>query len=324
MEMKPMKTLVQVLLLIASLVPSLCSAQDYPAKQPVTIVIPFSPGGSNDAIGRFLAEGLGKLWKQTVIVENRAGAGSLLGTQHVATSPPDGYKLLLVSSSFTTSAATRADQSFDPIKALRPAGMVARGHIAIVTGTRVPMATLADLGREAKSKTIFFATAGVGSSQHFNGELLNEAMGIQMTPIPYRGGNEGLLDLAAGRVDVVVGTLAGLLPSIESGKAKPIAVLSKTRSKALPSVPTTAEAGYPAAVTENYWAIFLPAGTPAAVVNKIHQGIKTVTHTPEGRQFLAKLDGEPTDMSPEEVADYTKKEVDYWAKLAKKLNISVK
>jgi tripartite-type tricarboxylate transporter receptor subunit TctC len=128
--------------------------------------------------------------------------------------------------------------------------------------------------------------------------------------------------LAGGRVDVMVGTLGGLVSAIDAGRAKPIAVLSKTRAPTLPNVPTTAEAGFPAAFTENWFAVFVPAGTPDAVVNKIHQGIKAVTHTPEGRQFLAKMDSEPTDASTAETAAHVKKELDYWTRLAKKLNIS--
>ena len=318
-----MKTLVNALLLIAALFPSVSSAQEYPARL-VTIVVPFSAGGSNDAIARYLADSLGKLWKQTILVENRAGGGSSIGAAYVAKSPPDGYRLLLVSSSYTTNAAMRTEQAFDPVKDLKPTSMVARGQVAVVTGTRVPMATLADLAREAKAKTIFYGTAGVGSSQHFNGELLNDAMGIQMTPIPYRGGNEALLDLAAGRIDVVVGTLAGLLPAIDAGKAKAVAVMGKTRSPAIPNVQTTTEAGYSAAYTENYWAIFVPAATPDAVVRKINEGIRTVTNTPEGRQFLARIDGEPTNLSAEDVSMYVKKEIDYWTRLARKLNISAK
>jgi tripartite-type tricarboxylate transporter receptor subunit TctC len=315
--------LLRALLLSAALVPCVGSAQDYPSRI-VTIVVPFSAGGSNDAIARNLAESLGRLWKQTVIVENRPGGGSAVGAAYVAKSPPDGYKLLLASSSYTTNAAMRTDQSFDPVKDLKPTNMVARGQIGIVSGTRVPIATLADLAREAKAQTIFYGTAGVGSSQHFNGELLNEAMGIQMQPIPYRGGNEALLDLAAGRIDIVVGTLGGLLPSIEAGRAKAVAVMGRTRSPAVPNAQTTTEAGYPAAYTENYWAIFVPAATPEAVVRKIHDGIRTVTNAAEGRQFLAKLDGEPTELSPQEVSIHVRKEIDYWTRLAKKLNISAK
>jgi tripartite-type tricarboxylate transporter receptor subunit TctC len=186
------------------------------------------------------------------------------------------------------------------------------------------MTSLADLARKTKARTIFYGTAGIGSSQHFNAELLNDAMGIQMTAVPYKGGQEALLDLFAGRIDVVVGTLGGLLGSINSGKARAIAVLGKARSPALPDVPTATEAGYPAALTENYWAMFVPAGTPDAIAAKIHDGIRTVTHTPEGRQFLTKIDGEPTELSQQEVTAYVKKEIEYWTKLARKLNISAK
>jgi tripartite-type tricarboxylate transporter receptor subunit TctC len=312
-------TRVKLLALIAVLIPSIGSAQDFPTKA-VTIVIPFSPGGSNDTVGRYLAESLGKLWKQTVVVENKAGGGTVIGTSYVANSPPDGYRMLLVSSSFSTNAATRADQAFDP-SALRPAAMVATGHVAVVTGPRVPMASLADLAKEAKAKPLFYATSGVGSSQHFYGELLKDVMGIDMTAVPYRGGNEGLVDLTAGRVDVLVGTLAGLVQAIDTGRAKPIAVLSKTRSRLYPNMPTTAEAGYPAALIANYFAVLVPAKTPDAVVNKIHQDIRAVTHTPEGIQFLAKLDSEPSELTPEQVSNYLKKEIESLTKLAKKLNV---
>lgn len=315
------KLLLQTMLLAAALVPSLGSAQDYPSKV-VTIVIPFPAGGSNDTIGRHLAEGLGKLWKQTVIVENRPGGGSSIGSSYVAKSPADGYKMVLVSASYTTNAVTRTDQGFDPLKDLKPVSMVARGHNAIVTGPRVPIATLADLAKASKAQPIYYGTAGVGSAQHFNAELLNDAMGIQMQAVPYKGGQEAMLDLMAGRIDVVVGSLGGLLAQINSGKAKGVALLSKERSPAAPNIPTATEQGYPNALVENYWAVFVPAATPPAVINKINQGIKTVTQSPEGRAFLAKVDGEPTNLTPDEVTAHVKKEIEYWGKLAKKLNLS--
>jgi tripartite-type tricarboxylate transporter receptor subunit TctC len=319
-----MNMLINALLLIAALVPSVSSAQGYPAKQPVVLVVPFSAGGSNDTIARFLADRLGKLWKQAVIVENKPGGGSSIGAAYVAKSAPDGYKILLGSGSYTTNAAVKTELGFDPLKDLKAVSMVARGANAVVTGTRVPIATLADLAKVAKAQTIFFGTSGVGSAQHFLGEMLNETMGIQMTPVPYRGGSESLLDLQTGRIDVVVGALAGLLPGIEAGKYKPVAVLSKTRVAALPNTPTTAEAGYPAALSENYWMLYVPSATPDSVVAKINEGIKTVTHTPDARQFLAKLDGEAAEMTPQEATTYVKKEIEYWTRLAKKLNISDK
>lgn len=319
-----MKPFAPILLLAATLLPfATDAAEEYPSKT-VTIIVPFTPGGSNDAIARYLADSLGKLWKQNVIVENKAGGGSSIGSAYVARSAPDGSKLLLVSSSYTTNAASRDDQGFDPLKDLKPVSMVARGQVAVVAGKRVPINSLADLAREAKAKPIFFGTAGVGSTQHFNGELLNEVMGIKMQPVAYRGGQESLLDLAAGRIDIVVGTIAGVLPAIEGGRATPIAVLGTTRSKALSNVPTAAEAGFANAVTQNYWAVFVPSATPDAVVAKINRDIRAVTHTPEGRKFLLKLDGEPTEMSAEDVTSYVRKEIDLWSKLAKKLNISAK
>jgi tripartite-type tricarboxylate transporter receptor subunit TctC len=319
-----MKTIATaVLLLVGALTPSVSNAQTYPTKN-VTIVVPFSAGGSNDVIARYLADALGKLWKQTVLVENRPGGGSAIGAAYVAKSPPDGYRMLFVSSSYTTLSATRTDLPFDPIKDLKPVSMVARGPVAIVTGSRVPMATLADLIRESKSRTIFYGTAGVGSTQHFNAELVNDALGIKMVPVAYPGGTESLVDLAGGRIDVVVGTLAGLLSYIKNGTAKPVAVMGEKRSPALPDTPTTTEAGFPAATTTNYWAVFLPAGTPDAIAAKINADIKTVTNSSEGREFLTKLDGEPTEVSVQEISDHVKKEIDYWTKLAKQVGITVK
>lgn len=319
-----MKQLLKCLLIAAALFPCLLGAQQaaYPSK-PVTIVVPFSPGASNDMIARFLGDRLGKLWKQTVVVENRPGAGSSIGSSHVAKSPPDGYTLLIGSSSYTTNAASRSDQGFDPLKDLKAISMIGRGTIDVVSGPRVPMSSLADLAREAKSRPIFYGTSGVGSSHHFNAELLADAMGIQMTPVPYKGGNEALLDLGAGRIDIVVGGSGGSRPHVESGKVKSIAVLSKNRMPTQPNVLTSTEQGYPAATTENYWAIFVPSATPEAVIKKISDGVKAVINTPDGRQFLAKVDAElPEDMSPQEVTALVHKEIAYWTKLGKRLNLS--
>jgi len=317
----PMKLLASALLVLATLLHAASFAQEYPAK-PVTIVIPFPPGGSNDVLGRFLADRLGKLWNQSVIVENRPGGGSSIGSNSVAKAPPDGYRMVLVSSSYTTNAATRTDLPFDPLKDLKPVSMIARGQVAVLTGSRVPMATLADLARESKTKTIFYGTAGVGSTQHFYAELLNDAMGIKMTGVPYKGGQEALLDLQAGRIDVVVGSLGGLLATAAGGKGKLIAVLGKSRATVAPTVPTATESGFKDAQADNYWAMFVPTATPDTIARKIHEGIRVVTHTPEGRQFLAKMDGEPTESSEAEVTAFVKTEIDYWTKLARKLNIS--
>ena len=147
-------------------------------------------------------------------------------------------------------------------------------------------------------------------------------MGIKMTGVPYKGGQEALLDLQAGRIDVVVGSLGGLLATAAGGKGKLIAVLGKSRATVAPTVPTATESGFKDAQADNYWAMFVPTATPDTIARKIHEGIRVVTHTPEGRQFLAKMDGEPTESSEAEVTAFVKTEIDYWTKLARKLNIS--
>jgi len=317
-----MRSLLATLLLLAgAIAPATGLANDYPTQR-VTVVIPFTPSGSNDAVGRYMAENLGRLWRQTVIVENRAGGGSAVGSARVARSAPDGHTLLLISASYTTTAATRTDLPFDPLRDLQPVAMVGRGQNAIVVGSRVPIANVADLARQARAQTIFYGTTGVGSAQHFNGELVSEVLGISMTPVSYRGGTESLLDLAAGRIDVVIGNLGGILPTIQAGSGRPIAVLGPVRSSALPDVPTMVELGYPDGVVMAYWAVFAPSGTPMSVLRKLNDGIRTVTHTPEGREFLARLDSEPVEMSVEEVTTHVRSEIQQWTGLARRRGMS--
>ena len=315
-----MKLIVKALLVGALLAPSIASAQEFPSK-PVTIVIPFTPAGSNDTIGRYLADGLGKLWKQTVVVENRPGAGSAIGAAHVAKARPDGYTLLFVSSTFTTNAATQKSLPFDPVKDLQPVGMGAIGQMVIVTGSRVPMPTLADLVKQAKSQKIFYGTTGVGSSTQFAAELFSDVAGIKMQPVHYKGGTDALVDMAGGRLDVYVGTVTQVLSSVSNNTAKPVAIVSKSRSKALPDVPTVAEAGTPGAETDLWWGVFVAAKTPKVVVAKINDGINAVMTTPESTEFLAKHGAIPEKMSVDEFSKLVTSELARWKNLAKAHNI---
>lgn len=313
--------LIKSLLLIGALVaPSLASAQEFPSK-PVTIVIPFTPAGSNDTIGRYLADGLSKLWKQSVVVENRPGAGSAIGAAHVAKARPDGYTLLFVSSTFTTNAATQKSLPFDPVKDLQPVGMGAIGQMVIVTGSRVPMPTLGDLIKQAKSQKIFYGTTGVGSSTQFAAELFSDVAGIKMQPVHYKGGTDALVDMAGGRLDVYVGTVTQVLSSVANKTAMPVAIVSKTRSKALPDVPTVAEAGAAGAETDLWWGVFTAAKTPKPVVAKINEGINAVMTTPESADFLSKHGAIPEKMSVDQFSKLVSSELARWKELAKTHNI---
>jgi tripartite-type tricarboxylate transporter receptor subunit TctC len=312
-----MKTIVKIMLAVGALFsPSIVVAQDYPSKQ-VTIVIPFAPGGSNDTIGRYLADGLGKLWEETVVVANRPGAGSAIGSAHVTQARPDGYTLLFVSSSFTTNAATQAALPFDPLNDLQPIGMAAIADRFISTGSRVPMATLEDLAREAEAQTIFYGTSGVGSLAHLTGELMNEVLGIDMEAVHYSGGSEVMVDLGGGRIDVVFSSLTDLA----NGIGTPVAVMSGKRSTALPDLPTVSEAGFPDTQVPNWWGVFAPAGTPEEVVAKINEDIATVMSSPEATEFLTREGAAPSKMSVEEFTSHVASELEKWSVLVERTGI---
>ena len=316
-----MKTIVRSMLLVCALIaPSIAASQDFPSKQ-VTVVIPFPPGGTNDVVGRYVADRLKEHWKQTVVVENRPGAGSAIGAAHVTRSKPDGYTLMFVSSSFTTNAATQKNLPFDPVKDLQPVGLVAIGDQFILTGSRVPLSTLQDLQKEAKAKKIFYATTGVGANPHFAGELLNDIMGINMEAVHYQGGAPAMTDLGGGRVDLYFATAT----EVGRGIGKPIAVMSESRSSAFPNVPTVAESGFPSAIFGWWGGMFAPAGTPKDVIAKINQDILAVMSSKEATEFLAQQGFRPpTKMSVEEFTAYVPAEIKKWSVLADKHGIVVK
>lgn len=281
------------------------------------LVIPFSAGGSNDLIGRFLADGLARLWKETIVVENRPGAGSAIGSAHVARSAPDGRTLLFVSSSLTTTAATVANLPFNPMEDLQPVGLTAVGQSVIVTGSRVPLPTLASLVEQARSRTIFYGTAGVGATSHLSAELLSDAARIKMTAVHYRGATNAMIDMAGGRLDVYVGAVASLMSSISSKTATPVAIVGRMRDPALPGIPTVAEAGLPETVADVWWGVFAPAATPINVVTRINDGINTVMQTPQAQILLARNGAASGKMSVEAFERLVANDFQRWSSLAK-------
>jgi tripartite-type tricarboxylate transporter receptor subunit TctC len=249
------------------------SSQEFPTKR-MTVVIPFTTGGSNDTIGRYVADGLSKLWNKPVVVENRPGAGSAIGSAHVAQSPKDGHTLLFVSSTFTTNAATQKNLPFDPVKDLQPVAMGALTQMVVVAGSRIPANSLREVIDAAKTQKVFYGTTGVGSSTQFAAELLNDIAGVKTEPVHYKGGTDALVDMVGGRIDLYVGTATQVLSNVKNNQVKALAVMSAKRSDALPDVPTIAQAGFPGAEMDNWWGIFVAAGTPAPIVEKLNAGIR--------------------------------------------------
>lgn len=309
----------------AGLLAAVCAApaQTFPDR-PLTMVIPFSPAGSNDVVGRYLAENLGKLWKQSVIVENKPGAGAVIGTNYVARAKPDGLTMLFVSATYTTNAVAMKELPFDPAKDLQPVGLGALGQFVMVAGTRVPLPNVGEVIAQAKRQTLFYGTAGLGNSSHFATELFNDVVGIQMEPVHYKGGTEAMTDLSGGRIDIYLGTVTQVLPNVQAKTAFPVAVSSRTRSPAFPDVPTVRELGYPSAEIDFWWGVFVPAATPKPIVEEINRAINQVMNTPESTAFLAKHGAYPGRMSVAEFTKLVADETAKWKAIAAKHKIEIK
>ncbi|GGE45601.1 MFS transporter [Agaricicola taiwanensis] len=298
-------------------------AQTYPSKA-ITMVIPLSAGGSNDILGRYLADGLSKAFGQPVVVENRPGAGSALGSAHVAKSNPDGYTIMFVSSTYATNAATQSGLPFDAEKDLRPVALAAASQFVLVAGPSVKAKDFKEFLEEAKSRELFYASTGVGSSTQFAAELFNDRAGLKMTPVHYKGGTEALVDLIGGRANVYFGTVTQVLPYISAGQVRPLAITSKTRNEALPDVPTVGEMGITGAETNIWWGVFVPSKTPEDAVVKLNAEINKFLSTDESKAFLAKLGAEFIPGGADDFQTRVHTELNTWRKLAKERGITAK
>ncbi|GGE51926.1 hypothetical protein GCM10007276_31250 [Agaricicola taiwanensis] len=296
-------------------------AETYPSKQ-VTIVVPFAPGASNDIFARYLADGLEKIWKQPVIVENKPGAGTAIGSAHVAKSAPDGHTILFTSGSFLTNSASQKNLPFDAKTDLVPVALFAHGQSVIVVGAHVKASTLPELIAEAKSREMFYGTNGVGSMPHFHGELFNTAAGLKLTPVHYKGGAEAFVDIVGGRTDIYIGTVTTVIGGIKGNQLKPIAVVSGRRSTTLPDVATATEGGITGMEEDQKWGVYVPAGTPAASVEALNKAVNQVMSAPGSAEFLEKFGSEFAPMTPEEFKTAVHTELDMWTKLAAERGIA--
>ena len=268
----------------------------YPDK-PVKIVVPFAPGAGTDAMARLMAQKLGETLGASFVVENRSGASGAIGTQAVAQAAPDGYTLLLVASPFTTVAAAMPSAHYDPLRDFVPVGMIASGPLVWVTSSQVPAHDMKELVRMARQKpgVLNYGSAGAGGVNHLVLEMLKSRTGTFITHIPYRGVAPATMDMLAGHVQLVTGTIPALLPFIKDGRVRPLAVTSARRSSALPDVPSMAEAGFAGIDVVNYFALMAPAGTPAAIVNQLNTAINQVVVLPE---VVARFKADAVDAAP--------------------------
>jgi len=317
-----MKRLAAVLVAVAMLAAPALAQQRYPSK-PVTIVVPYPPGGSNDTFARELGKKLSDAWKIPVIIDNRPGAGGSIGAAAVSKAPPDGYTLCLLSSSFTTNAAIQPNLPFDPVKGFTAVGMVAKGPMLLTVGNHVPVKTtleLFDYARKNPGK-LNFASSGQGSTNHFATELLMDAANIKMTHVPYKGMGPAVTDILGGHVDVLIASAPSIYQHVKAGKLRGIGVTSKGPSTVVPDLAPVASMGVPSYSFELWWGVLAPPGVPAEIVDKVNADMNRILGTPEMKEVFLREGAEPATMTPAQFARTIRDEIEGWKRVAKQADI---
>jgi tripartite-type tricarboxylate transporter receptor subunit TctC len=297
------------------------SAADYPAK-PVRIITTAPAGGGTDLVLRVFADKLSREWNQQVVVENRAGGGGIIASQYVAGSPPDGYTLLGTFDAHATNPSFLDNLPYDTLKDFTPISLLSTITMMVVTSPSLPVSSVQELVALAKQKPgqIDYASIGKGSPQYIIGELFKDQAGIDLRHISYKERSAINADVLAGRMPIMVSSVAGVLAYIQAGTMKPLAMTSSERSPLLPNVPTFREAGLPGVHFVSWVGLFGPANMPRDVVEKINAGIRKVATLPELKDQIAKAGGEASISSPQEFDAMIRKDMQNFSDLARKVN----
>ncbi|HVY59382.1 MAG TPA: tripartite tricarboxylate transporter substrate binding protein [Xanthobacteraceae bacterium] len=299
--------------------PIAASAQNYPSKS-IRLIVPFPAGGPNDIIARVVGQKMSDLLGQSVVIDNRGGAGGVIGTDVVAKAAPDGYTIALTSAgALSISVSVQDKVPYDSLKDFAPITLVASVPELLVVPAKLPVSSVKDLVALAKSKPkqLNFASSGSGSMPHLAGELFRMTAGIDIVHVPYRGAAPAVNDLLGGQVQMMFADIPVLLPHVKSGALKALGVGSKARAPSLPDVPTLAELGLPQVEAENWYGMVAPAGTPPAIVAKLHDAVAAALKSPEVQQKLSSQGASLIGNSPEAFGAYIRSEMVKWAKVAK-------
>ncbi len=319
-----MRTVYAFIVAIFALAGTQACAQPYPSRH-ITLIISFAPGGSNDIVGRAIGKKLTEAWGQPVVIENRPGAGGVIAASAVAAAPPDGYTLLLVSSTFTINAAIRKGMPFDTLTDFTPIAFIARSPLLVTASNKLAvnsMKELLDLARQ-KPGQITYASSGIGSINQISAELIALSAGVKLVHVPYRGGAPAINDLIGGHVDIYVSSLPQVLGIAGTGKAKALAVTSLKRSPILPNVPTVDESAIPGFDSSSWWGIVGPAGVPQPIVEALNAEIGKMLTSPELIRFLETEGAEADTMTPQQFGDLIRSETQRWIKVGHEANISI-
>lgn len=315
-----------VLLSCLGLAPFAALAADagFPSR-PVTLVIPFPPGGATDVNGRVIAQRLGKELGQPVVIENRGGAGTVIGASYVSKAAPDGYTLLISSgTTFTVNPAIRPNLPYDPVKGFEPIGLAGRVGLILLANSEVPVQTVKQFVDYVKASPgkYSYASYGTGTTSQFAGETILHAAGLKMTHVPYKGSAPAMTDLMGGQIPFSVDTVSATIPQLKSGKIKAIAVTTAKRSTLLPDVPTMAESGYPEVSTDTWLVLAAPKGLPPEVKARLEKALAATIADPDTRAKLSAQGLEPGYSNSAAVSELIAKELPLMRAIAARANIT--
>ena len=317
-----LKTLLATLLLGLGAMAAVHANEGYPSR-PVKLIIPFPPGGSNDVVGRLIASQLAARLGQPVVVDNKGGAGGLIGTEQAAKSEPDGHTLLFISSAFAANGSLYK-LPYDPAKAFVPVAMLAAGPNVLAVPPNFPVNSARELLALARAKpgVLNYASAGAGSFQHLGAALFVSMAKLDIVHVPFKGGGPAMLDVMAGNTQLILGSLVQTLPQIKAGKLKALAVGGSKRAPTLPDVPTLAESGVPGYEAVNWWGIVAPTGTPKPILERLHKELTAIQKAPDMVKRFESEAVEAVQMSPAEFGRYIEQDTAKWARVIREAGIT--
>ncbi len=310
------------LLMIATL-PCIATAETYPHK-PIRFVVPFGVGGPGDAIGRMIGRQLMERLGQPVVIDNRSGATTIIGTELVAKSPPDGHTLLLISTTHAVNPSLFPKLPYDPIKDFAPVTLITATPFMLGIHPSVTASSVSELVALARSKpgSLNYGSSGAGSSIHLTTELLKSAANLQMTHVPYKGSGPAFIDLIGGQIQMLFSSTVSTMPHVKSGKVRGLAITSLKRAPALPEIPTIAES-YPGFESSSWFGLLVPAKTPQPVMDRLLKETRAALKSPDVNQALVSQGAEPGGSSPAEFSAYFQAEIGKWAKVVKSAGIKL-
>jgi len=301
-------------MILAAAAPS--TAQDYPS-HPIKMIVPFGAGGPTDIFTRLLAEELRKALKQPFVLENRPGAGTIIGTEAAAKSPPDGYTLLMISATQTTTETLVPSKPYKLLRDFVPVASLLNSELVMVVHPSVPVNTVKDFIALAKSKpgALNYASSGVGSNYHMAGELFKNLTGTNILHVPYKGSSGARNDIISGQIEMMFDSVPSMAPMIQAGRVKALGTTGKMRSAILPDVPTLSEAGVPGYEATIWIGVMAPAGTPQPIVTLLNTEINKILARADVVEAWTKQGATAMSMTPEQFGDYVQSEIDKWARV---------